>query len=40
MPELMWATMGCQMYTAHARSEEQVREFIDFIHKRDTESHD
>ena len=40
MPELMWATMGCQMYTAHARSEEQVREFINFIHKRDTESHD
>ncbi len=34
MPELMWATMGCQMYTAHAYSEEQVREFIDFIHKR------
>ena len=34
MPELMWATMGCQMYTAHAYSEAEVREFIDFIHAR------
>ena len=34
MPELMWATMGCQMYTAHAYSEEEVREFIDFVHER------
>ena len=33
MPELMWATMGCQMYTAHAYSEEEVREFIAFIHE-------
>ena len=34
MPELMWATMGCQMYTAHAYSEEDLREFISFIHRR------
>ncbi len=32
MPELMWATMGCQMYTAHAYSEEEVQEFIQFVH--------
>ena len=31
MPELMWASMGCQMYTAHAYSEEEVREFIRFV---------
>ena len=35
MPELMWATMGCQMYTAHAYSEDEVREFIAFIHERE-----
>ena len=34
MPELMWATMGCQMYTAHAYSEAEVQEFIDFVHER------
>ena len=34
MPELMWATMGCQMYTAQARSEDEVREFIGYIHER------
>jgi len=34
MPELMWATMGYQMYTAHAYSEEEVFDFIDFIHAR------
>ena len=34
MPELMWATMGCQMYTAHAWSEDEVRDFISFIHER------
>ncbi|MBR1757881.1 MAG: carbamoylphosphate synthase large subunit [Lachnospiraceae bacterium] len=34
MPELMWATMGCQMYTAHAYSEEEVQEFIAFVHER------
>ena len=33
MPELMWATMGCQMYTAHAYSEEEVQEFIRFVHE-------
>ena len=33
MPPLMWATMGCQMYTAHAYSEEEVREFIACIHQ-------
>ena len=34
MPKLMWATMGCQMYTAQAYSEDEVFEFIDFIHAR------
>ena len=34
MPELMWETMGCQMYTAHAYSLEEVNEFIRFIHER------
>ena len=34
MPELMWETMGCQMYTAHAASEAEVQEFIRFIHER------
>ena len=33
MPELMWATMGCQMYTAKANSEEEVQEFIQFVHQ-------
>ena len=32
MPELMWATMGCQMYTAHAYSMDEVRDFIAFVH--------
>ena len=30
----MWATMGCQMYTAQAHSEEEVQEFISYIHER------
>ena len=34
MPELMWATMGCQMYTAHAYSEAEVEDFVRFIHER------
>ena len=34
MPEIMWATMGCQMYTAHAYSEEEVQEFIRFVQER------
>ncbi|MBR0081744.1 MAG: carbamoylphosphate synthase large subunit [Clostridia bacterium] len=34
MPELMWATMGADMYTAHAYSEGEVFEFIDFITQR------
>ena len=34
MPELMWATMGCQMYTAHAYSMDEVNEFIRFIQER------
>ena len=34
MPELMWATMGCQMYTAHAYSMDEVSEFINFIQER------
>ena len=33
MPELMWATMGCQMYTAKANSEDEVQEFIQFVHQ-------
>ena len=31
MPEIMWATMGCQMYMAHAYSEQEVQEFIRFV---------
>ena len=34
MPELMWATMGCQMYTAHSQSLEDVLAFISFVHER------
>ncbi len=34
MPELMWETMGCQMYTAHAYSEEELKDFISFVHAR------
>ena len=34
MPELMWATMGCQMYTAHAYSEQEVQAFIRFVQER------
>jgi biotin carboxylase len=33
MPELMWATMGNQMYTAHAASLEETQEFIRFVHE-------
>ena len=38
MPELMWETMGCQMYTAHAYSLREVQEFIAFIHERSGEN--
>jgi hypothetical protein len=34
MPELMWATMGNQMYTAHAASLEETQEFIRFVHEK------
>ncbi len=34
MPELMWATMGCQMYTVHAYSMDEVNEFISFVQTR------
>ena len=34
MPQLMWETMGCQMYTAHAWSEKELQEFISFVHER------
>ncbi|MBR3099210.1 MAG: carbamoylphosphate synthase large subunit [Clostridia bacterium] len=34
MPQLMWETMGCQMYTAHAYSMDEVSEFIHFVHER------
>ncbi len=34
MPEIMWATMGCQMYTAHAYSMDEVQEFIKFVQER------
>ena len=37
MPELMWATMGCQMYTAHAYSEDEVRSFIDLVHEQEAD---
>lgn len=31
MPELMWDTMGCQMYTAKFKCKEEKDEFINFI---------
>ena len=34
MPEMNWATMGSVSYTAHAYSEEEVREFMDFVQTR------
>ncbi len=34
MPELMWETMGCQMYTACFSDIDDVHEFIDFVHKK------
>ena len=34
MPRLMWETMGCQMYTAHAWNEQELQEFISFVHER------
>ncbi|MBP5153542.1 MAG: carbamoylphosphate synthase large subunit [Lachnospiraceae bacterium] len=34
MPQIMWATMGKQMYMAHARSEAAVHEFISYITER------
>ena len=37
MPELMWTTMGNQMYTAHAADLEAAREFISFVHRRAVE---
>lgn len=35
MPELMWETMGCQMYTALITDEKDVKTFIDFVHKKE-----
>lgn len=35
MPELMWETMGCQMYTAAFQSKNDVYEFIKFVHQRE-----
>ena len=34
MPELMTATMGNQMYTAHAADLAAAQEFIRFVHER------
>ncbi len=34
MPELMWATMGNYMYTAHAADNEAAEEFIRFVEER------
>lgn len=34
MPQLMWETMGCQMYTAHAWSEKERDELIAFVSER------
>ncbi len=34
MPELMWATMGNQMYTTHAADLTAAQEFICFVHRR------
>lgn len=31
MPELMWETMGCQMYTARFKSKKEAAEFINFV---------
>ena len=33
-PEVTWATMGSVSYTAHAYSEEEVREFTRFVQER------
>ena len=38
MPPLMWATMGRQMYTAQAYSEDEVGEFIQFVHQKEGEA--
>jgi len=35
MPELMWATMGCQMYTAKFENKKETDEFINFVHERE-----
>lgn len=34
MPEIMSGAMGNQMYTAHAASRDEVREFVEFVHQR------
>ena len=34
MPELMWDTMGCQMYTVLLNDINEVNEFINFVHSR------
>ncbi|MGX8699313.1 MAG: ATP-grasp domain-containing protein [bacterium] len=35
MPQIMWATMGCVSYTAHAWSQEEAEEYIRFIQERE-----
>ena len=34
MPDILSGAMGNQMYTAHAASREEVREFVEFVHQR------
>jgi hypothetical protein len=34
MPEMMHATMGNQMYTAHAADLDETMEFIQFVHQK------
>ena len=34
MPDILAGAMGNRMYTAHMYSEDEVNEFIEFIHKR------
>ena len=34
MPEILSGAMGNQMYTAHAANQDEVQEFIQFVHKR------
>ena len=35
MPELMWETMGNQMYTACFSNKNEVQEFIKFVHDKE-----